>query len=458
MKKILYSAIALVIASATLTSCEDVPMPYGWPTEIGGGNNNGGTVAEPSGSGTAADPYNIASANKIAAALAQGENSAANIYIKGKVVSIKEITDASSFGNATFYLSDDGTATNQFYVYRCYGLDNKKITSTDIIKVGDEVVVCGTLTNYNGTLETVQNKAYIVSVNGTGGNGGTETPGTGGSTGEVKGTGTAADPYNVAGILSIQSSFDASKEYYVSGTISKVDKFNSNYGSINYYISEDGSANNEFYIYSGLGLDKAKFASIDDLKVGSKVTVCGKLTVYNGTYEMQYNNYIVTLDGTGGNGGTENPGTGSSAGVSIDNTANTVTLTNAAVTAGTQTVEVIVNDLGITDKAVVAGQTYTLSDGTKLTLSKGGGKNDPTFYSVSKGFRIYALNTITFESSKQIAKIVMTCDEYNGTKYVGNETATVAFSGNTAVYTNFHSSDSGGVQLRPQKIVITYAK
>jgi len=37
-----------------------------------------------------------------------------------------------------------------------------------LLNEGDEVVVCGKITNYKGdTPETVQGKAYVVSINGT---------------------------------------------------------------------------------------------------------------------------------------------------------------------------------------------------------------------------------------------------------------------------------------------------
>lgn len=52
--------------------------------------------------------------------------------------------------------------------------------------------------------------------------------------------------------------------------------------------------------------------------------------------------------------------------------------------------------------------------------------------------RIYANNKMTFTASKPIAKIIFTCtyDTNKNWNAVGNETATVVFSGNTATYTN----------------------
>ena len=156
----------------------------------GGEQPGGGEEGEATGDGTAANPFNSVAANQYAAALANGEESAEDIYIKGKVVSIRE-QFGTEFGNATFYISDDGTSAGQFYVYRALYLGNQKYTSGTLLNVGDEVVVCGRVTNYMGnTPETVQGKAYVVSINGNTqpGEGGGDQPGGGAEGGgEVSG-------------------------------------------------------------------------------------------------------------------------------------------------------------------------------------------------------------------------------------------------------------------------------
>ena len=163
MKKLFYSLLVLAMAATTFTSCEDVPAPYNDPN-----NNGGGTTTEitPAGSGTEADPYNVAAALQKIKALAANVNSEP-IYVKGKIVSIKSV-ETQTYGNATYYISDDGTAKNQLYIYQGYYLGNKKFTAEDQIKVGDEVVIYGPFVNYNGnTPETVgKGQTYIYSLNG----------------------------------------------------------------------------------------------------------------------------------------------------------------------------------------------------------------------------------------------------------------------------------------------------
>ncbi len=103
--------------------------------------------------------------------------------------------------------------------------------------------------------------------------------------------------------------------------------------------------------------------------------------------------------------------------------------------------------------------TITLSDGTVLTLDINGGSTKPAYNANYNNLRIYANNKMTFTAKKQIAKIVFNCDTYGSTNYVGNETATVSFSGNTATYTNvFTGTSGGGVQLRILSFEIFYAK
>lgn len=67
---------------------------------------------------------------------------------------------------------------------------------------------------------------------------------------------------------------------------------------------------------------------------------------------------------------------------------------------------------------------------------------------------------MTFTASKPIAKIIFTCTYDSKKKWnaVGNKTATVVFSGNTATYTNTYDGTDGGVQLRIAKMEIVYAK
>lgn len=549
MKKFIYSLFVLAIAAMTFSGCEDVPAPYNLPQEIIDGGD-GETTADPMGTGTETDPYNVAAANQVGATLSAGE-STETVYIRGIVSRIDEIDP--SFGNATYCISDDGTPNNQFLVYRGYSLGGEKFTSVDELKVGDEVIVKGTITNYNGTIELNQrneiyslngviaggetgegdgtlespydvakalsliangendpdaevyikgkvseieeisaqfgNGTYYISVDGT-----TETQlyvyrgyylngdkftstdqlkvgdevvilgklttfyddpqvGTGsklvsvnGQTGVTVGDGTEGNPYSASQALEMiangENNPDA--EVYIKGKVSQIKEVSAQFGNATYWISDDGSTDNQLYVFRGKYLNGEEFTSEDQLKVGDEVVILGKLTTYNGDPQVNTGSSIVSLNGESG---------GSAGGGSISISDNMLTLTNSAVTAGTETATLNVAD--ITDlKKGDKPSSLTMSDGSVITFDANGETNAPAYYVTD--MRVYKNNIMRFSCKKTIAKIVITC---SGDDRVGNETATVSFNGNEAEYNNVFTEDKGGgVQLRITNIVVTYAK
>lgn len=80
----------------------------------------------------------------------------------------------------------------------------------------------------------------------------------------------------------------AGEKVYVKGVVSKVESYNSKYGSITYWLDDDA-----FEVYSGLGLDSTKFESKDEIKFGAEVIVYGNIKKFNSTYEFDKNNYLV---------------------------------------------------------------------------------------------------------------------------------------------------------------------
>lgn len=117
--------------------------------------------------GTAEKPFTTSEVNTLFGTLMPDSITSTDWYVKGKVVSIKE-QFGTKYGNATFYISEDGSANNQFYIYRAYYLGNTRYAGQEtVLNVGDDVVVCGKITNYRGNkLETLQLQAYVKSING----------------------------------------------------------------------------------------------------------------------------------------------------------------------------------------------------------------------------------------------------------------------------------------------------
>ena len=547
MKKFIYSLFVLAIAAMTFSGCEDVPAPYNLPQEIIDGGD-GETTADPMGTGTETDPYNVAAANQVGATLSAGE-STETVYIRGIVSRIDEIDP--SFGNATYCISDDGTPNNQFLVYRGYSLGGEKFTSVDELKVGDEVIVKGTITNYNGTIELNQ-RNEIYSLNGVI---------AGGETGE--GDGTLESPYNVAKALSLISSGanDPDAEVYIKGKVSQIKEVSAQFGNATYYISDDGTTDNQLYVFRGKYLNGEKFTSEDQLKVGDEVVILGKLTTFNDDPQVGTGSKLVSINGQTGmipgtealpytpsqaleviangendpeaevyikgkvsqikevsaqfgnatywisdDGSTDNQlyvfrgkylngeeftsedqlkvgdevvilgklttyngdpqvgtgssivslngeGGGSTAGGAVSISDNMLTLTNSAVTAGTETATLNVADItGL--KRGDKPSSLTMSDGSVITFDANGETNGPAYYETD--MRVYKNNIMRFSCKKTIAKIVITC---SADDRVGNKTATVSFNGNEAEYNNVFTEDKGGgVQLRITNIVVTYAK
>lgn len=71
--------------------------------------------------------------------------------VKGVISQIDDLS--TSYGNATYWIKDSLDGEETLEVYRGYYLDGEKFTSEDQLVVGATVVVWGSLTEYNGTLE-----------------------------------------------------------------------------------------------------------------------------------------------------------------------------------------------------------------------------------------------------------------------------------------------------------------
>lgn len=448
MKKFIYSCLFLAMAAITFSSCEDVPAPYNMPTE------DETPEVQPAGTGTAADPFNVAGAVKY---IEDGGSESELKYVKGKVVSIEKFD--ASYGSMIYYISDDGTSTNQFKVYNGYAGPNRtKFSGADALKAGDEVVICGNLIVFSGTKE-FQTGNYIVSLNG---EGGTTTPDT-----PTTGKGSESDPYTVAEAIAAIKAGAPTSEVYVTGIVSDVYFYSDQYKSLSYYISDDGKSK-DMQVYSGKGLNGADFTSKDDLKVGQKVTIKGIIKAFNknGTdiMEIDKNSTIVKIEGEGTGGEVtpkpDTPDTGNGKIIFADDH-RTLTLENSNATAGESvsfdfTAQNYENQTDMT--------TIKLSDGTTITFDANGETNGSKYYTSGTAVRVYKNNKIIIKGTKEIAKIIFHCNApylKNGetVNCDGNETATINFSGKTATYTNvFTGTTGGGVQLRFSSIEIVYAK
>lgn len=98
-------------------------------------------------SNTPEKAYSVAKAKELIAA---GQGLSTKVYVKGLITGIKDV-ETEKYGNATYYINDNNSTDGQITVFRGFYLNGDKFTSEDQIKVGDEVIVYGTLTLYNNT-------------------------------------------------------------------------------------------------------------------------------------------------------------------------------------------------------------------------------------------------------------------------------------------------------------------
>lgn len=431
------------MAAFTFSSCEDVPEPYTLPTQPAGPG-----TTDPNQKGSESNPYTVTEA---IALIKAGTAPSTAVCVKGKITAVTFFNE--TYSSLSYNIADEGSS-DVIEVYSGKGKDGANFSSKDDLKVGQTVVVKGIVkafTKNDGTIvNEIDKNSTIISIENTG----TTTPDT-----PATGKGSLSDPYNVAeAIAAIKAGTAPTTQVYLTGTISDVAFYNETYKSITYYISDDGKGK-DMQVYSGKGLNGADFASKEDLKVGQKVTILGKIMKFtdkngNDIMEVDKTSSIVKIEGEGGGEVKPDPKPGTSAGITINEL--TVTLANSGVTAG--------ESLKIDDvSALKPDATLTeikLSDGTVIAFDINSGTNAPVYNAKFKELRIYANNKMTFTASKPIAKIIFTCTYDSNKKWnaVGNETATVVFSGNTATYTNTFNGTGGGVQLRIAKMEIVYAK
>ena len=500
MKKIIYSLLVLAMAAFTFSSCEDVPAPYDMPTKP--------ETPELSTDGTEANPYTVADA-KIAAT---GTNVFVKAFIVGyvpdKALNEAIFSDAASAEKAPTNIliaasADETNVTNCMPIQLPAGAIRTALNLKDNPgNLKQEVILCGNIENYFGAtgLKSVAYAKIGAKEFGTKPGGSTTTPDTptDGYINEtfnksfgtftlknIKGTPWVIDSYgyakatgyeNTSKVTTPSESYLVSKAIDLSSSKGAALKFSYILRYATYNGEPTEGVKNQILITENYTGDPAttKWTNITgtltegtDWKTWSTYTY--DLTPYkgkknivialhyaceakSGTWEIKE---LTVKEGTP-TVKPETPDTPSTTeGISVNGL--TVTLTNSGATTGES---LKVEDLS-TLKLDANPTEFTLSDGTIFKLDSNGNKTMPAYNEKAKELRIYANNIMTITGSKNIAKIILTCthDNNKNTDCVGNETATIKFSGKTATYTNvFTGTTGGGVQLRIKSIEIVYAK
>lgn len=498
--------MALAMAAVTFTSCEDVPAPYDYP----GNGGSEGVYFEKSFATDLGEFQSFGTNDNIAwtidysSACITGykdfdgdgtkSNEAGVTYLVSPEIDLTKANKAYiEMNHAMKYERADVNANNTLLISKDYNDDPTKATWTSIAYpttglndastkefvfvtsaanipaefIGQKVRIAFRHTCTDKQSSTWEIKTLSVKEGEVENGGGEVTPTP--TPGEGTGEGTEASPYNVTKALAIIASGSASEnDVYVSGIISTVSEIEtSNFGNATYNISIDGTTNSELIIFRGYYLGGAKFTATDQLKVGDKVVVCGKLIKFYEKSEMAQGNKLISLNGkkaeTGGTtpGGEEKPGGGETGGEEKPG--------GGAVEGNTLTVEA--SAMGIENGTAMP--TITLTDGTKLTFDGGNNQNAPKYYNAGKNIRMYPNNSMTITATKNIEKVEFVVDVYSGVTYnasgdVSAEPGKVeiqdtniiisGISGKSTKFKNTSTTTGAASQVRIKTIKITYAK
>ena len=360
MKKYIFSVLMAAMAAFTFSSCEDVPEPYTQPTKPAGPGNT-----DPNQKGSESNPYTVTEA---IALIKAGTAPSTAVCVKGKITAVTFFN--ATYSSLSYNIADEGSS-DVIEVYSGKGKDGANFSSKDDLKVGQTVVVKGIVkafTKNDGTIvNEIDKNSTIISIENTG----TTSPDT-----PATGKGSLSDPYNVAeAIAAIKAGTAPTTQVYLTGIISDVAFYNDQYKSITYYISDDGKGK-DMQVYSGKGLNGADFASKEDLKVGQKVTILGKIM----KFVDKNNNEIMEVDKTSSIVKIEGEGTGGE--VKPDPTPDTpasgnIEMTDASILSGksgdVELVEKYYNSQNVTNEST--WYTWKIGDttfkGAKICISEG---------------------------------------------------------------------------------------
>lgn len=272
------------------------------------------------------------------------------------------------------------------------------------------------------------------------------------------GEGTLESPYDVTRALAAIDANTGISGVYVKGIVTETAMtFNSNYNSLNYYISEDGTTASQLYVYSGKNLNNTNFTEdyANELHVGDEVVVYGNLTLYGSTYEFNYNNYIVSLtcneDGGETPEPTPDPGTGDDKVILTEGFDDTTTKESSSAIGKTK----FSNFNG--DTAYAYTNEY---GGLKLGSSKNVGYITSKSLDLSKAFTVtldacrYKTNTSAIEVTVGDTTKTITNDQLEDTDSF--KTFTLEFEAATASSTIKISTSSTGKRAQIDNVVVAY--
>ena len=423
MKKIFKIMTLALVGVFALASCgDDVPPPSPDPNP-GGGDEPSTEVVE----------ITCAQAVELCTALADNASSAETYAITGYIT---DVFAEVSKGQQSFWLSDNNDGQKMVQAYWA-----NLPEGVEKFVAGSKVKITGKLIKYvktDGTVIIEVKNADVEILEA-----GTDEPST--DVTEI----TCAKAIELCTALADNAS--STETYAITGYITDVFAEVSK-GQQTFWLSDNNDGQKMVQAYwANLPEGVEKFVA------GSKVKITGKLIKYvktDGTVITEIKNADVEILEAGG----ETPDTPSED--------NTFAGADATVVMSEAYSE-------CTDGSVDA--TPITFDAVQVSFDKNDGNNAPKYFWNGNAVRMYAMNTMTITSDKQIAKIVIKCTAPDSKNYNGNDEMTTTagsiqkaddnvmivvdgINQKEVTITNDFTQNSGGTQLRIHSMGVYYVK
>lgn len=279
--------------------------------DTGGGDTGGGSTGG-NGAGTKDSPYDCAKVIALnPSSTTESPEGGAGVWVGGYIVgSIPTTASSTTISEATFDTNNAATtnlvlgpSASTKNTAECITVQLPTGSVRSALNLADNpgnlgqyVLLYGDVMKYCGGPGLKNTSQYELNGGGNTG-GGDDTPST------------PTEAISVSEAIALING-GSTAEITVKGIISRVTYFNANYGSLTYYISDNGSTTGDLQVYGGLGLNGAKFSAQTDLAVGGTVVVKGKGKLYNGAPEIDLNSVLISYTAPSGGGDTGGGDTG----------------------------------------------------------------------------------------------------------------------------------------------------
>ena len=283
-----------------------------------------------------------------------------------------DLTLSAGVGNTIYYTLDGSNPTVDSDIY-----------DGETIRISEYTVVKATAVNAQGVASDVATATYAFQ-------------------------NTANTAMTVAEALAwIEEGKDATTEQYIAGYITAIKNVNLEYGNAEYSIADTIDGTDALLVYRGNYLNGEKFTAEDQIKVGDKVLIYGKLKDYNGTPEVDSYSRIVSFLEKAPDEGGEEPGDDPVV-PEIPETATVVTFDFTAPSS--------LNPVQVTpefgqQKSIPVNDVVFTAGNVSLSFDKGSAGTDCRIWAGTSAYdlRTYSNSTMTFTvTGAAITKIVFT--------------------------------------------------